>query len=145
MICLFQQQSPGQGQSYPGARPTSVPREDSRLLTCTKCGRVNNPDARFCDWCGAKVRHLLAGLATHLWCHLSLTLALAWKDPAFCLPQANDLWILFDGCFITNTICWHSSGWTLVAFVCLQEPHGCWYLTRSAQVTQVCLSPASSV
>ncbi|KAK2183985.1 hypothetical protein NP493_288g03000 [Ridgeia piscesae] len=46
--------SPGQGQSYPGARPASVPREDSRLLTCTKCGRVNNPDARFCDWCGAK-------------------------------------------------------------------------------------------
>ena len=34
---------------------TSVPRADSRLLTCTKCGRVNNPDARFCDWCGAKV------------------------------------------------------------------------------------------
>ena len=22
---------------------------------CSSCHRVNNPDARFCDWCGAKV------------------------------------------------------------------------------------------
>ena len=123
MIRLFQQQSPGQGQSYPGARPASVPREDSRLLTCTKCGRVNNPDARFCDWCGAKVRHILAGLARYLRYHLSLTLALAWKDPAFCLPlKANGL---------------------ILAFVCLQESNGCQCLTRSAEVTE-CLSPASS-
>nr|XP_032804470.1 double zinc ribbon and ankyrin repeat-containing protein 1 isoform X2 [Petromyzon marinus] len=27
---------------------------DKRLLNCSKCGRLNNSDARFCDWCGAK-------------------------------------------------------------------------------------------
>ena len=24
-------------------------------LLCSACGRVNAPDARFCDWCGKKV------------------------------------------------------------------------------------------
>ena len=24
-----------------------------RLLTCSNCLRLNNPNARFCDWCGA--------------------------------------------------------------------------------------------
>ena len=28
------------------------PRLNGNLLRCTGCGRVNNPDARFCDWCG---------------------------------------------------------------------------------------------
>ena len=30
-------------------------RQGSTMMTCSKCGRVNHPDARFCDWCGAKV------------------------------------------------------------------------------------------
>ena len=30
-------------------------KKDDRMLTCTKCGRVNSSDARFCDWCGTKV------------------------------------------------------------------------------------------
>lgn len=30
------------------------PSKAGRLLCCNKCGRVNNSDARFCDWCGAK-------------------------------------------------------------------------------------------
>lgn len=30
------------------------PRQDGQLRQCSKCGRVNNSDARFCDWCGAK-------------------------------------------------------------------------------------------
>ena len=25
-------------------------------LLCSDCGRINAPDARFCDWCGKKVR-----------------------------------------------------------------------------------------
>ena len=28
------------------------PRLNGNLLRCSGCGRVNNPDARFCDWCG---------------------------------------------------------------------------------------------
>ena len=24
-------------------------------LLCSDCGRINAPDARFCDWCGKKV------------------------------------------------------------------------------------------
>lgn len=43
-------------------------REDGRLLTCTKCGRVNNSDARFCDWCGAKPAPLMRDL-TCTKCH----------------------------------------------------------------------------
>ncbi|XP_067682776.1 double zinc ribbon and ankyrin repeat-containing protein 1-like isoform X1 [Haliotis asinina] len=30
---------------------------DKRHVTCNKCGRVNNGDARFCDWCGTKPSH----------------------------------------------------------------------------------------
>ncbi|XP_063958666.1 double zinc ribbon and ankyrin repeat-containing protein 1-like [Lytechinus pictus] len=30
------------------------PGKRGRLLCCSKCGRVNNSDARYCDWCGAK-------------------------------------------------------------------------------------------
>ncbi|XP_072169179.1 double zinc ribbon and ankyrin repeat-containing protein 1-like [Diadema setosum] len=30
------------------------PGQKGRLLCCSKCGRVNNSDARYCDWCGAK-------------------------------------------------------------------------------------------
>ena len=29
-----------------------TPQLNGNLLRCTGCGRVNNPDARFCDWCG---------------------------------------------------------------------------------------------
>ena len=32
-----------------------------QFVQCTKCGRTNAPEARFCDWCGTKVR---------LWCWL---------------------------------------------------------------------------
>ena len=34
----------------------SALRQGSTMMTCSKCGRVNHPEARFCDWCGAKVR-----------------------------------------------------------------------------------------
>jgi len=29
-----------------------------QFVQCTKCGRTNAPEARFCDWCGTKVRLL---------------------------------------------------------------------------------------
>ncbi|KAM6939563.1 LOW QUALITY PROTEIN: double zinc ribbon and ankyrin repeat-containing protein 1 [Xenentodon cancila] len=32
----------------------SVPLVDGRMLTCSRCQRQNNSDARFCDWCGSK-------------------------------------------------------------------------------------------
>ena len=33
---------------------TSMFLGDETMVTCSKCGRVNSADARFCDWCGAK-------------------------------------------------------------------------------------------
>ncbi|XP_072360095.1 double zinc ribbon and ankyrin repeat-containing protein 1 isoform X2 [Scyliorhinus torazame] len=33
-----------------------LPSREGKMLACSKCGRVNNTDARFCDWCGAKPR-----------------------------------------------------------------------------------------
>ncbi len=29
------------------------------MMTCSKCFRLNNADARFCDWCGAHPERLL--------------------------------------------------------------------------------------
>nr|XP_061843900.1 double zinc ribbon and ankyrin repeat-containing protein 1 isoform X2 [Nerophis lumbriciformis] len=37
-----------------GAPP--VPSTHNRKLTCSKCKRLNNNDARYCDWCGCKVQ-----------------------------------------------------------------------------------------
>ncbi|XP_067900692.1 double zinc ribbon and ankyrin repeat-containing protein 1 isoform X2 [Heterodontus francisci] len=31
-----------------------LPSREGKMLACSKCSRVNNTDARFCDWCGAK-------------------------------------------------------------------------------------------
>ncbi|XP_046848206.1 double zinc ribbon and ankyrin repeat-containing protein 1-like [Xenia sp. Carnegie-2017] len=31
-----------------------LPQENEPLITCPKCFRVNNGEARFCDWCGSK-------------------------------------------------------------------------------------------
>ncbi|XP_061736212.1 double zinc ribbon and ankyrin repeat-containing protein 1 [Nerophis ophidion] len=33
-----------------------VPSTHNRKLTCSKCKRLNNDDARYCDWCGCKVQ-----------------------------------------------------------------------------------------
>ncbi|XP_022097976.1 double zinc ribbon and ankyrin repeat-containing protein 1-like isoform X3 [Acanthaster planci] len=48
--------------THSGASAPPLPMKGGRLLCCNKCGRVNNSDARFCDWCGAKpapTTHLL--------------------------------------------------------------------------------------
>ncbi|XP_033110853.1 double zinc ribbon and ankyrin repeat-containing protein 1-like [Anneissia japonica] len=39
---------------YSGLSAPPKPSKGGRLLCCNKCGRVNNSDARYCDWCGAK-------------------------------------------------------------------------------------------
>ncbi|KAM8772752.1 double zinc ribbon and ankyrin repeat-containing protein 1 [Acanthopagrus schlegelii] len=35
----------------------SVLSTDSRMLSCSRCKRMNRRDARFCDWCGSKPGH----------------------------------------------------------------------------------------
>ncbi|XP_072907655.1 double zinc ribbon and ankyrin repeat-containing protein 1 isoform X3 [Hemitrygon akajei] len=37
-----------------GDHAVPLPSQEGKLLSCSKCSRVNNTDARFCDWCGAK-------------------------------------------------------------------------------------------
>ncbi|XP_031417837.2 double zinc ribbon and ankyrin repeat-containing protein 1 [Clupea harengus] len=39
-----------------GAPP--LPNPDGRMISCSKCRRLNHSDARFCDWCGAKPGHV---------------------------------------------------------------------------------------
>ncbi|XP_072032522.1 double zinc ribbon and ankyrin repeat-containing protein 1-like isoform X2 [Amphiura filiformis] len=40
--------------THSGSVGPPSPSKGGRLLCCNKCGRVNNSDARYCDWCGAK-------------------------------------------------------------------------------------------
>uniref|UniRef100_A0A3B4GEV1 Double zinc ribbon and ankyrin repeat-containing protein 1 n=1 Tax=Pundamilia nyererei TaxID=303518 RepID=A0A3B4GEV1_9CICH len=35
----------------------SDPGAHTRMLSCTRCKRLNRSDARFCDWCGSKPAH----------------------------------------------------------------------------------------
>ncbi|XP_040892498.1 double zinc ribbon and ankyrin repeat-containing protein 1 isoform X2 [Toxotes jaculatrix] len=39
-----------------GTIASSVP-ADSRMLSCSRCKRINHCDARYCDWCGSKPGH----------------------------------------------------------------------------------------
>ncbi|XP_067270962.1 double zinc ribbon and ankyrin repeat-containing protein 1 isoform X1 [Pseudorasbora parva] len=40
-----------------GQRAAPVPSSQGKMVSCSKCYRVNHSDARFCDWCGAKPGH----------------------------------------------------------------------------------------
>uniref|UniRef100_A0A673L0M8 Double zinc ribbon and ankyrin repeat domains 1 n=1 Tax=Sinocyclocheilus rhinocerous TaxID=307959 RepID=A0A673L0M8_9TELE len=40
-----------------GQRAAPVPSSKGKMVSCSKCNRVNHSDARFCDWCGAKPGH----------------------------------------------------------------------------------------
>lgn len=40
--------------------PAPFPDQEGRLLRCSKCSRVNNSDARYCDWCGSRPSAVLA-------------------------------------------------------------------------------------
>ncbi|XP_058616839.1 double zinc ribbon and ankyrin repeat-containing protein 1 isoform X2 [Onychostoma macrolepis] len=40
-----------------GQRAASLPSSQGKMVSCSKCNRVNHSDARFCDWCGAKPGH----------------------------------------------------------------------------------------
>ncbi|XP_005992979.1 double zinc ribbon and ankyrin repeat-containing protein 1 [Latimeria chalumnae] len=39
---------------FRGESAPPLPSQEGKMLSCSKCGRVNTSDARFCDWCGAK-------------------------------------------------------------------------------------------
>ncbi|XP_075059914.1 double zinc ribbon and ankyrin repeat-containing protein 1 [Mixophyes fleayi] len=39
---------------YSGDSAPPLPNQMAKMHSCSKCGRVNLADARFCDWCGAK-------------------------------------------------------------------------------------------
>ncbi|XP_073718326.1 double zinc ribbon and ankyrin repeat-containing protein 1 [Misgurnus anguillicaudatus] len=40
-----------------GQRAAPQPSTEGKMVSCSKCNRVNHSDARFCDWCGAKPGH----------------------------------------------------------------------------------------
>uniref|UniRef100_A0A803KLS0 Double zinc ribbon and ankyrin repeat-containing protein 1 n=1 Tax=Xenopus tropicalis TaxID=8364 RepID=A0A803KLS0_XENTR len=40
---------------WSGDSAPPLPNQVGKMQSCSKCGRVNHSDARFCDWCGAKV------------------------------------------------------------------------------------------
>nr|XP_033793335.1 double zinc ribbon and ankyrin repeat-containing protein 1 isoform X2 [Geotrypetes seraphini]XP_033793337.1 double zinc ribbon and ankyrin repeat-containing protein 1 isoform X2 [Geotrypetes seraphini] len=39
---------------FSGECAPPVPNQLGKMQSCSKCGRVNHADARFCDWCGVK-------------------------------------------------------------------------------------------
>ncbi|NXL02268.1 DZAN1 protein, partial [Mesembrinibis cayennensis] len=39
---------------FGGGTPPLYPSQQRKTVSCSKCNRVNQCDARFCDWCGAK-------------------------------------------------------------------------------------------
>ncbi|XP_013986605.1 double zinc ribbon and ankyrin repeat-containing protein 1 [Salmo salar] len=45
------------GQSAP-----PLPSGAGKMMSCSKCSRVNHSDARFCDWCGSKPGHSVSCL-----------------------------------------------------------------------------------
>ncbi|NXF51724.1 DZAN1 protein, partial [Oceanites oceanicus] len=46
---------------FGGDTPPPYPSQQRKTVSCSKCNRVNQCDARFCDWCGAKARPLGPG------------------------------------------------------------------------------------
>ncbi|XP_043079411.1 double zinc ribbon and ankyrin repeat-containing protein 1 [Puntigrus tetrazona] len=48
---------------FSGQRAAPVPSSQGKMVSCSKCSRVNHSDARFCDWCGAKPGHKASSVA----------------------------------------------------------------------------------
>ncbi|KFQ15391.1 Double zinc ribbon and ankyrin repeat-containing protein 1, partial [Leptosomus discolor] len=46
---------------FGGDTPPPYHNQQRKTISCSKCNRVNQCDARFCDWCGAKARALTPG------------------------------------------------------------------------------------
>ncbi|NXI53439.1 DZAN1 protein, partial [Chloroceryle aenea] len=46
--------------TFGGDVPPPYPSQQRKTVPCSKCNHVNQCDARFCDWCGAKARALSA-------------------------------------------------------------------------------------
>ncbi|KAL2086079.1 hypothetical protein ACEWY4_017138 [Coilia grayii] len=49
-----------------GMSAPPLPSSDGKMISCSKCRRLNHSDARYCDWCGAKPGHV----ARYLTCSL---------------------------------------------------------------------------
>ncbi|XP_066510406.1 double zinc ribbon and ankyrin repeat-containing protein 1 isoform X2 [Hoplias malabaricus] len=45
-----------------GQLASPLPSVQGKMVSCSKCNRVNHSDARFCDWCGAKPGHAVSSL-----------------------------------------------------------------------------------
>ncbi|XP_057182114.1 double zinc ribbon and ankyrin repeat-containing protein 1 isoform X2 [Triplophysa rosa] len=45
-----------------GQRAAPRPSTEGKMISCSKCNRINHSDARFCDWCGAKPGHTTKSL-----------------------------------------------------------------------------------
>ncbi|XP_076841146.1 double zinc ribbon and ankyrin repeat-containing protein 1 [Brachyhypopomus gauderio] len=45
-----------------GQRAPPLPCSEGKMVSCSKCCRVNHSDARFCDWCGTKPGHVASVL-----------------------------------------------------------------------------------
>ncbi|XP_013879871.1 double zinc ribbon and ankyrin repeat-containing protein 1 [Austrofundulus limnaeus] len=45
----------------------SVCATDHRMLTCSRCKRLNRSDARFCDWCSSRVKATQAASCVECW------------------------------------------------------------------------------
>uniref|UniRef100_A0A3Q4HTN0 Double zinc ribbon and ankyrin repeat domains 1 n=1 Tax=Neolamprologus brichardi TaxID=32507 RepID=A0A3Q4HTN0_NEOBR len=62
--CLTCESRLQQVSSFRSSVP-SDPGAHTRMLSCTRCKRLNRSDARFCDWCGSKVNAHLTPTPAH--------------------------------------------------------------------------------
>ncbi|KAJ8002397.1 hypothetical protein DPEC_G00179710 [Dallia pectoralis] len=47
---------------FSGQSAAPLPSGEGKMMSCSKCRRVNHSDARFCDWCGSKPGHSVSFL-----------------------------------------------------------------------------------
>ncbi|KAG2467123.1 DZAN1 protein, partial [Polypterus senegalus] len=56
-FCVICEKKLDESQSHPvfcGESAPPVPSSDNKMVSCSKCGRINSGSARFCDWCGSR-------------------------------------------------------------------------------------------
>ncbi|XP_060919217.1 double zinc ribbon and ankyrin repeat-containing protein 1 isoform X5 [Labrus mixtus] len=49
-----------QTAAFVGNGAPSAPPADRRMLSCSRCKRLNRSDSRYCDWCGSKPGHAVS-------------------------------------------------------------------------------------
>ncbi|KAM9317195.1 double zinc ribbon and ankyrin repeat-containing protein 1 [Gastrophryne carolinensis] len=81
---------------YSGDSAPPLPNQQGKMQSCSKCGRINLVDARFCDWCGAKpgpsVSYLTCskcGASNHPYAHFCATCGVYLEPPARFSSQQN--------------------------------------------------------